>query len=155
MCELIDLEDKMKQILAETNSSVDEEGIGRIAIASSSCMSMLLCCSSRSLSVPPQSHGVLTLPQSHPDLLTSYASYLRELYTSMSHSHTSQHWTHLPRCEFIQLAMIGAQGLRRGGPEEEMIILAQQGKIETILSHKEPIELHNLYSSIGELKQVS
>ena len=33
--------------------------------------------------------------------------------------------------------MIGAQGLRRGGPEEEMIRLAQQGKIETILSHKE------------------
>ena len=64
---------------------------------------------------------------------------------SMSHSHTSQHWTHLPRCEFIQLAMIGAQGLRRGGPEEEMIRLAQQGKIETILSHKEPIEHHNIF----------
>ena len=41
--------------------------------------------------------------------------------------------------------MIGAEGLRRGGPEEEMIRLAQQGKIETILSQKEPIELHNLF----------
>ena len=127
-----------------------EEAIAIRPIPSSSTelfVSASICfiLSSRSLSVPPQSHGVLTLPQSHPDLLTSYASYLRELYTSMSHSHTSQHWTHLPRCEFIQLAMIGAQGLRRGGPEEEMIILAQQGKIETILSHKEPIELHNLF----------
>ena len=64
---------------------------------------------------------------------------------TISHSHTSQHWTHLPRCEFIQLAMIGAQEIRRGGPEEEMIRLAQQGKIETILSQKEPIELHNLF----------
>ena len=35
------------------------------------------------------------------DPLTSYASYLRELYKSMSHSHTSQHWNHLPECEFI------------------------------------------------------
>ena len=26
----------------------------------------------------------------------SYASYLRGLYTSMSLSHTSQHWSHLP-----------------------------------------------------------
>ena len=64
----------------------------------------------------------------------------------MSHNHTSQHWAHLPRCEFIQLAMIGAQGPRRGGPEEEMIRLAQQGKIETILhGHKESIELCNIF----------
>ena len=41
--------------------------------------------------------------------------------------------------------MIGAQGLRRGGPEEEMIKLAQLGKIETIISHKESIELHDLF----------
>ena len=64
---------------------------------------------------------------------------------SMSHSHTSQHWTHLPRCEFIQLAMIKDKEMRRGGPEEEMIRLAQQGKIETILCHKETIDLHNLF----------
>ena len=31
------------------------------------------------------------------------------------------------------------------GTMEEMIRLAQQGKIETILSNKEPIELHNLF----------
>ena len=68
------------------------------------------------------------------DPLTSYASYLRELYMSMSNSHTSQHWTHLPRCEFIQLAMIGSRGLRRGDREEEMVRLAQQGRIETILN---------------------
>ena len=64
---------------------------------------------------------------------------------SMSHSHTSQHWTHLPRCEFIQLAMIRDEVVRRGGPEEEMIRLAQQGKIETILSHKENIALNHLF----------
>ena len=34
-CELVDLEDKMKQILAETNSSVDEEGRSNSNIASS------------------------------------------------------------------------------------------------------------------------
>ena len=49
----------------------------------------------------------------------------------MSHSGTPQHWTHLPRCEFIQLAMIKDEELRRGEPEEEMIKLAQQGNIET------------------------
>ena len=81
----------------------------------------------------------------HSDSLISYATYLKELYTSMSHSHTSQHWTHLPRCEFIQLAMITDEVIRRGGPEEEMIRLAQQGKIETILRHKESIDLHNLF----------
>ena len=110
-CQLLDLEEQMKQILEDSNSS--EEG--------------------------PSSNP------SPPDPLTSYASYLKELYTSMSQSHTSQHWTHLPRCEFIQLAMIGAQGIRRGGPEEEMIRLAQQGKIETILSHKENIGLSHLF----------
>ena len=83
--------------------------------------------------------------QPHPDPLTSYATYLKELYTSMSHSHTSQHWTHLPRCEFIQLAMIKVQEIRRGGPEEEMIRLAQQGKIETILSCKVSIDLDCIF----------
>ena len=63
---------------------------------------------------------------------------------SMSQSHTSQHWTHLPRCEYIQLAMIKGEKIRRGGPDEEMIRLAQQGKIETILCNKESIDLHNL-----------
>ena len=77
--------------------------------------------------------------------LTSYASYVRELYTSMSHSHTSQHWTHLPRCEFIQLAMIGSGGLRRGDREEEMVRLAHLGRIETILTHKESINLKKLF----------
>ena len=77
--------------------------------------------------------------------LASYASYLRELYSSKSNSHTSQHWTHLPRCEFIQLAMIGSGELRRGDREEEMVRLAQQGKIETIMSYKQSTDLNNLF----------
>ena len=77
--------------------------------------------------------------------LVSYASYLRNLYSSMSQSQTSQHWSHLPRCEFIQLAMIGSGELRRGDREEEMVRLAQQGRIETIMSYKEPINLENLF----------
>ena len=75
----------------------------------------------------------------------SYAFYLRGLYTSMSHNQTSQHWTHLPQCEFIQLAMIGSQGLRRGDREEERVRLAQQGRIETILNRKTSIDLNNLF----------
>ena len=82
--------------------------------------------------------------QSH-NPLTSYTSYLKELYASMSQSRTSQHWAYLPRCEFIQLAMIKDEQIRRGGPEEEMIRLAQQGKIETILCHKESIDLVDLF----------
>ena len=35
--------------------------------------------------------------------------------------------------------------VRRGGPEEKLIRLAQQGKIETILSHKENIALNHLF----------
>ena len=115
-CERLDLVEKIKQILAESNSLVYGEGPS---------------------SNPP-----------HPDPLTSYVSYLKELYTSMSHSHTSQHWTHLPRCQFIQLAMIKDEEVRRGGPEEEMIRLAQQGKIETILDHKENIALNQLFKSL-------
>ena len=80
-----------------------------------------------------------------------YASYLRGLYTSISHSHTSQHWTHLPRCEFIQLAMIGSTELRRGNREEEMVRLAQQGRIETILSYKESIDFNNIFSTLQPL----
>ena len=82
----------------------------------------------------------------HPDFFTSYVSYLRELYSSMSQSHTSQHWSHLPRCEFIQLAMIGSEpGIRRGDREEEMVRLAQQGRVETILDYKKPIDFDNLF----------
>ena len=82
---------------------------------------------------------------------SSYASYLRGLYTSMSQSHTSQHWSHLPRCEFIQLAMISSKEQRRGDREEEMVRLAQQGRIETIMSYKEPIVLNNLFATMQPL----
>ena len=43
--------------------------------------------------------------------------------------------------------MIKDEEIRRGGPEEEMVRLAQQGKIETILRHKESIDLYNLIPS--------
>ena len=42
--------------------------------------------------------------------------------------------------------MIGSQVVRRGGPEEEMVRLAQQGKIETILGHKESLDMCNLFT---------
>ena len=87
----------------------------------------------------------ITIDEQETSPLTSYAIYLRGLYSSMSHSHTSQHWSHLPESEFIQLAMIGSKGLRRGDREEEMVRLAQQGRIETIMSHKEQINLNNLF----------
>ena len=79
------------------------------------------------------------------DCLTSYASYLKGLYMSMSHSHTSQHWTNLPRCEFIELAMIGDEVVRRGGPEEEIVRLAQLGKIEVIMLQKEHVSLADMF----------
>ena len=43
--------------------------------------------------------------------------------------------------------------MRRGGLEEEMIRLAQQGKIETILSHKIPIDLHSLFPFPPKFRQ--
>ena len=42
--------------------------------------------------------------------------------------------------------MIKNEMIRRGGPEEEMIRLAQQGNVETILRHKESINLVDLFS---------
>ena len=98
-----------------------------------------------SFSDPSSLTPVPAASEQHSDPITSYSSYLRELYMSMSHSHTSQHWTHLPRCEFIQLAMIGDEEVRHGGPKEEMIRLAQLGKIETILGHKKNISLNCLF----------
>ena len=83
--------------------------------------------------------------------LYSYAFYLQRFYTYMSHRHSSQQWTHLPRCEFVNLAMITNQALRRGGPEEEMVRLAQQGKIETVISHKELITLSNIFTPLEPL----
>ena len=40
--------------------------------------------------------------------------------------------------------MIKCGELRRGGPEEEMVRLAQQGRIEKIMSHKTMIDLNSL-----------
>ena len=41
--------------------------------------------------------------------------------------------------------MIGSGGLRRGDREEEMVRLAHLGRIETILTHKESINLKELF----------
>ena len=41
--------------------------------------------------------------------------------------------------------MIGSKGQRRGDREEEMVRLAQQGRIEIILDYKQPVELNNLF----------
>ena len=50
----------------------------------------------------------------------------------MSRSHTFQQWTHLPRCEFIELAMIGDEVMRHGGPEEEWSDLHSWGKSKSL-----------------------
>ena len=78
----------------------------------------------------------------------SYASYLRRLYTGTNFKSNSQSWTGnvlLPKCEYIELAIIENKGLRQGDREERMVRLAQQGRIETILNHKEPIDLDKLF----------
>ena len=41
--------------------------------------------------------------------------------------------------------MIGSGELRRGDREEEMVRLAHLGRIETIMSHKQSIDLNNLF----------
>ena len=138
------LEDEMKQILAEsveTDSAsvrLDDNKSKHINL-----LAIIIDCTCH-LYFPVRPHTGVPANEQHSDPIASYASYLKELYMSMSHSHTSQQWTHLPRCEFIQLAMIGEE-IRRGEPEEEMIRLAQQGKIETILRHKENISLDHLF----------
>ena len=102
---------------------------------------MFSCCN-----LGPTTGEALTITEIPDPHIASYTSYLHGVYTSMSHSHTSQHWTHLPQCEFIQLAMITNESIRRGGPEEEMVRLAQQGNIETIMVHKNPVELDDLFA---------
>ena len=86
-----------------------------------------------------------TITHADPQM-TSYTSYLKGVYIHLSQSHTSQHWTHLPRYEFVQLAMIrDKELLRRGEPEEEMVRLVLQGKIEIIMRHKIPTDLESLF----------
>ena len=46
--------------------------------------------------------------------------------------------------------MIKDEVMRRGGREEEMVRLAQLGKIETILGHKENLVLNQLFKSLKE-----
>ena len=126
-------------VLGHSIASRDTEQISTVAQNDDSIHTpLVLTCNSTA-----QQEAVLTTNLTDP--LTSYASYLRELYTSMSQNCTSQHWTNLPRCEFIQLAMISSKELRRGDREEEMVRLAQQGRIETILDCKVPIDLDSLF----------
>ena len=47
--------------------------------------------------------------------------------------------------------MIGSGELRRGDREEEMVRLAQQGRIETIMRHKKEIDLDNTFSTLQPL----
>ena len=74
-----------------------------------------------------------------------YATYLRQVYEYKSQSHTTQHWSHLPECEFIKLKMINDEKQRRGGTEEEMVRLAHQGRVETIMNRKTKMELDSLF----------
>ena len=107
--------------------------------------------SSNALVLAPQD-ALTCFSTSTDNPIPKYVSYLRGLYTSMSQSHTGlQHWSHLPRCEFVQLAMIGSGDKRRGDREEEMVRLAQQGRIETIVRYKEPIDLNNIFSTMQPL----
>ena len=131
-CGLRDLEEKVIELLAESSSSSDEASEG---ITSSVSLLGAKAMHSNSLS-----------SSSHPDTVISYECYLRELYMSMSHSQTPQHWTHLPRCNFIQLAIVRAQRLRCR-QEEKIVKLSQQGKIEKIMHYKKTISLNQLFSS--------
>ena len=47
--------------------------------------------------------------------------------------------------------MICSGELRRGDREEEMVRLAQQGRIETIMRHKKQINLDNTFSTLQPL----
>ena len=78
---------------------------------------------------------------------TSYVSSIRQLYTFLSNNHTSEQWTHLPRCEFIQLLIIEDIEVKLRRPKEETAKLVQRGKIETLLgrNHYQSIELPNLF----------
>ena len=123
-CGLCDLEEKVKELLTENSSSSDE--------ASDEI-------TSKSLDTKRSDSD-----SSHSDNIT----YLRTLYMSLSsHSQTPQHWTYLPRCDFIQLSIIGAQRLR-SGPEEKIVELSQQGEIDTIMSHNERIPLDQLLNTV-------
>ena len=61
-----------------------------------------------------QKKETTTITHADPEM-TSYASYLKGVYIHLSQSRTSQNWTYLPRCEFVQLAMIRDKELRHGG----------------------------------------
>ena len=65
---------------------------------------------------------------------------------SLSHDQTPQHWDYLPRCNFIQLAIVQAQRLRFG-PEEKIVKLSQHGQIDTIMSQEEKITLNQLFNT--------
>ena len=66
-----------------------------------------------------QMKEMTTITQNAEPSITSYASYLRGVYRLLSQSHTSQHWTHLPQCEFVKLAMIrGTMWGTRGGDDQ-------------------------------------
>ena len=108
-----------KQMIASQQTIEDS-----ITTMISSSLTKQSCFSSEQSS--SQKKEMATITQNAEPSITSYT---RGIYTSMSQSHTSQHWTHLPQCEFVKLAMIRREKVRRGGPEEEMIRLAQQGKI--------------------------
>ena len=85
--------------------------------------------------------------------IASYSTYLKEVYMSMSHCNITQHWTNLPQCEYIQLAMIENRGLRyRQDRDTAIVRLAQQGEVNTILNEKQPISLGELlYPPLVEL----
>ena len=112
-CGKLDLEEKVIELLAENNSSSDEE---------------------------------TTLGSKSMHSNTSHVDYLRVRYRSLSHNQTPQHWDYLPRCNFIQLAIVQAQRLR-SGPEEKIVKLSQHGQIDKIMSQEENISLNQLFNT--------
>ena len=116
-CGLCDLKKKVKELLAEKSSSE----------------------SSDEVSEETTSNPLGTKADSaHSDNIT----YLRTLYMSLSHDQTPQHWDYLPRCNFIQLAIVQAQR-----PEEEIVKLSQQRQIDKIMSQEENFTLNQLFNA--------
>ena len=120
-CGLRDLEKKVEELLAEKSSSESSDEASEEI-------------TSNSLGTKADS--------SHSNNIT----YLRTLYMSLSHDQTPQHWDHLPRCNFIQLAIVQAQRLR-SGPDEKIVQLSQHGKIDRIMCQEEKITLNQLFST--------
>ena len=92
----------------------------------------------------------------YDSLYKQYLDYLKFLYASLDKKQTSSdQWPPSATKKFFRLAMIQTTEVKRGKIEDRFVRMTITGKVDDILRHKYPIQLHDIFKETGRGRSVT